>query len=711
MQYWLTKGKTWPLLQKIALRNLRPLKANMMSNEDAEILKQFSQELASLYDSKPPVSKAKMVQLTKSAMKGIKFYKHVVMAVEKFIHRCKPEYKLPGLYVIDSIVRQSRHQFGTDKDVFAPRFCKNLENTLQVAASLCADEDRAKVVRIMNLWLENNVFPEETISPILADFKSMDVTVIPAAEEQSIALEKAKSRSENKTSKNIPEAPTPSSNPEKLSKITTGEKTTLQSKKENNNNNEQEKTEFLQQIQKLTSSLINQQKSSGGKKSKTGSGGDSDRKLTKKILSQYDYSDDDGDEVEELEEDGDDSIGEVSPDKLNAGQNDSDLSLNFAHAAQNLLNNPQILHQIQKMQQTITRTNSNDESAAVNAAAPPPPPVPAPTATFDFRGHANAASNKPVFDNQAYPPPAEPLPPGFDSSGGCSTTMSSAATIREDRDERRRVSAPNEESTSSSTTRHSGDRDRRKRSSRDRSRSRSRDRKRKHRSRSRSKSPATAYSKRHKSTTSVNNNNGENASSKKDDDRGDRDRDRELYSRTLWFGKIPQSCEPDELKEILKDYGEPVSIDLIPPRGCAYVVMPDRKTAYKVLDSRRDLKLQNRILKKAWAMGKGVKNDFEEDWDADNGVTHIPWDRLRSAQPAHVDFLSLWVDGGTLDVESLPDDLKPFYDEKGRIAAAVVRPSGGSVAMPPICPPGMFPTMMPPPGFPAHLAMAQQSKS
>lgn len=47
------------------------------------------------------------------------------------ILQCKPEYKVPGLYVIDSIVRQSRHQFGTEKDVFAPRFSKNIIATFQ----------------------------------------------------------------------------------------------------------------------------------------------------------------------------------------------------------------------------------------------------------------------------------------------------------------------------------------------------------------------------------------------------------------------------------------------------------------------------------------------------------------------------------------------------------------------------------------------------
>ena len=38
---------------------------------------------------------------------------------------------MSGLYVIDSIVRQSRHQFGADKDVFAQRFAKNIVTTFQ----------------------------------------------------------------------------------------------------------------------------------------------------------------------------------------------------------------------------------------------------------------------------------------------------------------------------------------------------------------------------------------------------------------------------------------------------------------------------------------------------------------------------------------------------------------------------------------------------
>ena len=49
----------------------------------------------------------------------------------KYLLQCRPEYKVPGLYVMDSIVRQSRHQFGSDKDVFAPRFTKNIVSTFQ----------------------------------------------------------------------------------------------------------------------------------------------------------------------------------------------------------------------------------------------------------------------------------------------------------------------------------------------------------------------------------------------------------------------------------------------------------------------------------------------------------------------------------------------------------------------------------------------------
>lgn len=111
-----------------------------------------------------------MSSITRSAMKAIKFYKHVVQSVEKFIQKCRTEYKIPGIYVIDSIVRQSRHQFGPDKDVFAPRFARNIQTTF-VHLFKCPPEEKCRLIRVLNLWQKNNVFAPEIIQPLfdLAD--------------------------------------------------------------------------------------------------------------------------------------------------------------------------------------------------------------------------------------------------------------------------------------------------------------------------------------------------------------------------------------------------------------------------------------------------------------------------------------------------------------------------------------------------------------
>ncbi|TNN01114.1 hypothetical protein fugu_010496 [Takifugu bimaculatus] len=126
----------------------------------------FNMELFSMIDMKPPISRAKMMSVTKAAIKAIKLYKHVVQIVEKFIKKCKPELKVPGLYVIDSIVRQSRHQFGVDKDVFGPRFLKNFTETFQNLYH-CQGEDKTKIVRVLNLWQKNGVFDTNILQSLV----------------------------------------------------------------------------------------------------------------------------------------------------------------------------------------------------------------------------------------------------------------------------------------------------------------------------------------------------------------------------------------------------------------------------------------------------------------------------------------------------------------------------------------------------------------
>uniref|UniRef100_A0A8D3DBR8 CID domain-containing protein n=1 Tax=Scophthalmus maximus TaxID=52904 RepID=A0A8D3DBR8_SCOMX len=133
--------------------------------------------LFSMIEMKPPISRAKMMSVTKSAIKAIKLYKHVVQIVEKFIKKCKPELKVPGLYVVDSIVRQSRHQFGVDKDVFAPRFLKNFTETFQNLYR-CPEGDKTKIVRVLNLWQKNGVFDMDIIQPLM---DMADEAIVPPA--------------------------------------------------------------------------------------------------------------------------------------------------------------------------------------------------------------------------------------------------------------------------------------------------------------------------------------------------------------------------------------------------------------------------------------------------------------------------------------------------------------------------------------------------
>ena len=132
-----------------------------------ELVKWFNSELNSMCETKPPVSKAKMISVTKSAMKANRMYKHVVHCVEKFIQKCRPEYKVPGLYVMDSIVRQARHQFPNEKDVFAPRFAKNIQTTFKNLLR-CRESEIPKLVRVLNLWQKNGIYSPSVIQPLLA---------------------------------------------------------------------------------------------------------------------------------------------------------------------------------------------------------------------------------------------------------------------------------------------------------------------------------------------------------------------------------------------------------------------------------------------------------------------------------------------------------------------------------------------------------------
>ncbi|KAK6056226.1 hypothetical protein COOONC_06270 [Cooperia oncophora] len=140
---------------------------------DTEVVKAFNAELTSVYDSKPPLSKKKIQDIARAALKAKSFYKHVVFSVEKFLAKCKIEYKIPCLYVIDSIIRTSKHQL-KEKDVFAARFLKNFSKTLSDILA-CPVADQPRVVRTLNLWSANGVFTEEQLAPYKQQCRDMGI--------------------------------------------------------------------------------------------------------------------------------------------------------------------------------------------------------------------------------------------------------------------------------------------------------------------------------------------------------------------------------------------------------------------------------------------------------------------------------------------------------------------------------------------------------
>jgi RNA recognition motif-containing protein len=128
-----------------------------------------------------------------------------------------------------------------------------------------------------------------------------------------------------------------------------------------------------------------------------------------------------------------------------------------------------------------------------------------------------------------------------------------------------------------------------------------------------------------------------------------------VASRTLWFGRLPQNCTEQNIKDAVKDSGSsPEKINIIGSRACAYVTMAQRRAAYKLIDRlHRDIRVNGKSIKLEWATGAGInKSDQIMDfWDSSRGYFEIPHKKLPK------DFAK-FLDGNHLVVESLPSELK-----------------------------------------------------
>ncbi|KTG03534.1 hypothetical protein cypCar_00036878, partial [Cyprinus carpio] len=127
-----------------------------------------------------------------------------------------------------------------------------------------------------------------------------------------------------------------------------------------------------------------------------------------------------------------------------------------------------------------------------------------------------------------------------------------------------------------------------------------------------------------------------------------------VCSTTLWIGQLDKKTQQQDIMSLMEEFGQIESINMIPPRGCAYIVMVHRQDAYTALNklSRGVVKVNQKTIKIAWALNKGIKTDLKKFWDVERGVTYIPWDKVKA------DDIRSLQEGGLLDAETLKPEWK-----------------------------------------------------
>ncbi|KYO18611.1 protein SCAF8 isoform D [Alligator mississippiensis] len=587
-------------------------------------------KLYSLNDYKPPISKAKMTQITKAAIKAIKFYKHVVQSVEKFIQKCKPEYKVPGLYVIDSIVRQSRHQFGQEKDVFAPRFSNNIISTFQNLYR-CPGDDKSKIVRVLNLWQKNNVFKSEIIQPLLDMAAGIPPPVVtPVLPTTTAAM-----------SNNTPGTPvtpvTPANVVQSLpdpwmSQIANTDTLAavaqiLQSPQGQQLQQLIQTLQIQQQkpqpslLQALDAGLVVQlqaltaQLTAAAAAANTLNPLEQSVSFNKKLMDRFDF----GEESEHSEEPKKETPTSQMPLVSESVNNSLFHQLAEQLQQQNLEHLRQQLLEQQQPQKASPEENQEGNFGSEHSASP-----------------SQGSSQQQFLEVEAN------LDDSIDIQQQDMDIDEGQDVVEEEIfEQEEKKSAVRSRSRTHSRSRSRSPRKRR-------SRSRSGSRKRKHRKRSRSRS----RERKRKSSRSYSSERRAREREKERQKKGlppIRSRTLSVCSTTLWVGQVDKKATQQDLTNLFEEFGQIESINMIPPRGCAYVCMVHRQDAYRALQklSSGSYKIGSKIIKIAWALNKGVKTEYKQFWDVDLGVSYIPWEKVK------VDDLDGFAEGGMIDQETV----------------------------------------------------------
>uniref|UniRef100_A0A672UH77 SR-related CTD associated factor 8 n=1 Tax=Strigops habroptila TaxID=2489341 RepID=A0A672UH77_STRHB len=584
--------------------------------------------LYSLNDYKPPISKAKMTQITKAAIKAIK-RTDIYSAISVFCY-CKPEYKVPGLYVIDSIVRQSRHQFGQEKDVFAPRFSNNIISTFQNLYR-CPGDDKSKIVRVLNLWQKNNVFKSEIIQPLLDMAAGIPPPVVtPVLPSTTAAM-----------SNNTPGTPvtpvTPANVVQSLpdpwvSQIANTDTLAavaqiLQSPQGQQLQQLIQTLQIQQQkpqpslLQALDAGLVVQlqaltaQLTAAAAAANTLNPLEQSVSFNKKLMDRFDF----GEESEQNEEPKKETPTSQLPLVPESVNNSLFHQLAEQLQQQNLEHLRQQLLEQQQPQKASPEENQEGNFGSEHSASP-----------------SQGSSQQQFLEVEA----------NVDDS---MDIQQQDMDIDEGQDVAEEEIFEQEEKKSavrsrSRTRSRSRSRSPRKR----RSRSRSGSRKRKHRKRSRSRS----RERKRKSSRSYSSERRAREREKERQKKGlppIRSKTLSVCSTTLWVGQVDKKATQQDLTNLFEEFGQIESINMIPPRGCAYVCMVHRQDAFRALQklSSGSYKIGSKIIKIAWALNKGVKTEYKQFWDVDLGVSYIPWEKVK------LDDLEGFAEGGMIDQETV----------------------------------------------------------
>lgn len=120
--------------------------------------KELKKEFKDILAKKPPISASIVGNITKIALKHDKCYKQVVLQIERFISKVAPEYRLSGLYLLDSIVKNATKRWGPENP-YRLRFSQNITTTVDRCFD-CVPKDKDKVQKVLRIWLSEGIFPE-----------------------------------------------------------------------------------------------------------------------------------------------------------------------------------------------------------------------------------------------------------------------------------------------------------------------------------------------------------------------------------------------------------------------------------------------------------------------------------------------------------------------------------------------------------------------